>query len=111
MVVIILLKFLVGFFNGMTMYNHITFLIILKYSRFKPDPDYFYFFACHKVDARIVSPAYFDGAKKYYTKEQIVELVFNPKPANWPGYPPMAPMKHVPKEGVPLTIVGWITSL
>ena len=66
--------------------------------------------ACHKVDARVVGPAYLEVAKKKYTKDQIVELVYNPKPANWPGYPPMTPMKHVPKEDV-LVIAGWITSL
>ena len=66
--------------------------------------------ACHKVDARIVGPAYLDVAKKKYTKDQIVELIYNPKPANWPGYPPMTPMKHVPKEDV-LLIANWIVSL
>lgn len=66
--------------------------------------------ACHKADARVVGPAYLEVAKKKYTKDQILELVYNPKPANWPGYPPMTPMKHVPKEDV-LVIAGWINSL
>ncbi|WP_044173248.1 c-type cytochrome [Flectobacillus major] len=66
--------------------------------------------ACHKVDARLVGPAYTDVAKKKYTNEKIVELIANPKPSNWPGYPPMAAMKNVPKEDA-LKIAGWINSL
>lgn len=66
--------------------------------------------ACHKVDSKVVGPAYMEVAKKKYTKEQIVELMYNPKPANWPGYPPMTPMKHVPKDEA-LKMATWITSL
>ncbi len=66
--------------------------------------------ACHKADAKVVGPAYIDVAKKKYTKEKIVELIYNPKPSNWPGYPPMSPMKNVPKEET-LKIAGWIVSL
>jgi cytochrome c len=66
--------------------------------------------ACHKADARLVGPAYKDVAKKKYTNDQIVELIYAPKPANWPGYPPMAALKNVPKEDA-LKIAGWINSL
>ncbi|MFC0184645.1 cytochrome c [Pseudarcicella hirudinis] len=66
--------------------------------------------ACHKVDARLVGPAYTEVAKKKYTNEKIVELIANPKPANWPGYPPMAAMKNVPKEDA-IKIATWINSL
>lgn len=66
--------------------------------------------ACHKADARVVGPAYVDVAKKKYTNAQIVELIYKPKPSNWPGYPPMAPMKHVPEKDA-LKIAAWINSL
>ncbi len=66
--------------------------------------------ACHKLDARVVGPAYEEVAKKKYTQQQIVDLIYTPKPSNWPGYPPMTPMKHVPKEEV-LKIADWIVSL
>ncbi len=66
--------------------------------------------ACHKVDTRLVGPAYTDVAKKKYTNEKIVELIANPKPSNWPGYPPMAAMKNVPKEDA-IKIATWINSL
>lgn len=65
---------------------------------------------CHKVDARLVGPAYKDVAKKNYTPDQIVELIYKPKPEHWPGYPAMAPMTQVPKDDA-LKIAKWITSL
>jgi cytochrome c len=49
--------------------------------------------ACHKADARLIGPAYVDVAKRKYTNAQIVELIYKPKPANWPGYPPMSDEK------------------
>ena len=66
--------------------------------------------ACHRVDARLVGPAYTDVAKKKYTNEKIVELIYKPEPANWPGYPPMVPMPQVPKEDA-LTLAKYINSL
>lgn len=65
---------------------------------------------CHKVDQRLVGPAYKDVAKKKYTPEQIVELIYKPKPEHWPGYPAMAPMTQVPKDDA-LKIAKWINSL
>jgi cytochrome c len=66
--------------------------------------------ACHKADAKLVGPAYKDVAKKGYTKEKIVDLIANPKPSNWPGYPPMAPMKNISKDDA-MKVAGWINSL
>jgi len=66
--------------------------------------------ACHTADSKLIGPAYLDVSKKKYTNAQIVELIYNPKPANWPGFPPMAPMKQVPKEDA-LKIAAWINSL
>ena len=66
--------------------------------------------ACHRPNQRLVGPAYADVAKKNYSNEKIVELIYNPVPANWPGYPPMAPMKQVPKEDA-LKLAVWINSL
>ncbi|MEY2792756.1 MAG: hypothetical protein RJA76_748 [Bacteroidota bacterium] len=67
-------------------------------------------FACHKVDARLVGPAYKDVAKKKYSVDKIVSLIAKPQPSNWPGYPPMAPMTNVPKEDA-VKIAKWINSL
>ncbi|WP_026966083.1 c-type cytochrome [Algoriphagus terrigena] len=67
--------------------------------------------ACHMKDKRVVGPAFNEVAKRNYTPEKIVELIYNPKPENWPGYAtPMAPMPQVPKEEA-LKIARWINSL
>jgi cytochrome c len=67
--------------------------------------------ACHRVDTRLVGPAYKDVMKKKkYKAEQIVELIYKPKPENWEGYPPMAALSNVPKDEA-LIIAKWITTL
>ena len=66
--------------------------------------------ACHRPNQRLVGPAYADVAKKKYSNEKIVELMYKPVPTNWPGYPPMAPMTQVPKEDA-MKLAVWINSL
>lgn len=67
-------------------------------------------FACHQAYDKVIGPAYSEVAKKKYTADQIVELVHNPKPEHWPGYPPMAPLAHVPKADI-VVIANWINGL
>lgn len=66
--------------------------------------------ACHRPNQRLVGPAYVDVAKKKYSNEEIVNLIYNPVPSHWPGYPPMAAMKQVPKEDA-MKLAVWINSL
>ncbi len=67
--------------------------------------------ACHKVDTKLVGPAYKEVMKKKkYKPEQIVKLIYNPKPTNWPGYIPMAALPSVPKDEA-LKMATWIASL
>jgi cytochrome c551/c552 len=67
--------------------------------------------ACHQVSKRQVGPAYKDIAKRNYTNERIVQLIYNPEPKNWPEHEtPMAPMPQVPKDEA-LKIAAWINSL
>jgi len=67
--------------------------------------------ACHAVSKRQVGPAYTEVAKRKYSNEKIVELIYNPKPQNWPDYAtPMAPMPQVPRDEA-LKIAAWINSL
>ena len=66
--------------------------------------------ACHNPYQRLVGPAYSEVAKKKYSVDQIVALVYKPEPANWPGYPPMMAMPQVPKEEV-VKLAKWINSL
>lgn len=65
---------------------------------------------CHKMDEKLVGPAYTEVAMRNYSDEAIVELIYNPKPDNWEGYPPMIGLKDVPKEDA-MKIAGWINSL
>lgn len=67
-------------------------------------------FACHQAYDKLIGPAYSEVAKKKYTADQIVELVHSPKPEHWPGFPPMAPLAHVPKADI-VVIANWINSL
>ena len=67
--------------------------------------------ACHAEGNKVIGPSYTDIAKRNYTNEQILALVYEPKPENWPDYATaMAPMSHVPKADV-LKIAAWINSL
>lgn len=67
--------------------------------------------ACHRVDTKQVGPAFKDIAKRKYSPERIVDLIYNPEPQNWPGYAtPMAPMPQVPRTDA-LKIAKWINSL
>ena len=66
--------------------------------------------ACHNAKTKQVGPAYADVAKRQYSDEKIVELIYNPQPQNWPDYTPMPPMAQVPKEDAQ-KIASWINSL
>jgi cytochrome c551/c552 len=67
--------------------------------------------SCHAEATRVVGPPFTEVAKRNYTNEQILELVYHPKPENWPDYATeMASMTHVPKGDV-LKIAAWINSL
>jgi cytochrome c551/c552 len=67
-------------------------------------------FACHQAYDKVIGPAYSDVAKKKYSTDEIIALVHSPKPEHWPGFPPMAPMPHVPKADI-VVIANWINSL
>jgi cytochrome c551/c552 len=67
--------------------------------------------ACHQVSKRQVGPAFTDIAKRNYSNDRIVQLIYNPEPKNWPEHEtPMAPMPQVPKDEA-LKIAAWINSL
>ncbi len=67
--------------------------------------------ACHQKDKRLVGPSYVDIAKRKYSNERIVQLIYNPQPKNWPEYAtPMAPMPQVPRDEA-LKIAAWINAL
>ncbi|GAA0554864.1 hypothetical protein [Chitinophaga japonensis] len=67
--------------------------------------------ACHNANKRQVGPAFLDIAKRAYSNEKIVDLIYNPQPQNWSGYATeMPPMPNVPKKEA-LKIAAWINSL
>ncbi len=67
--------------------------------------------ACHNVDKRQVGPSFRDIAKRKYSNERIVQLIYTPEPKNWPEHEtPMAAMPQVPKDDA-LKIAAWINSL
>lgn len=67
--------------------------------------------ACHQKEKRVVGPSFQAIAKRKYSDEKIVELIYNPQPKNWPEYAtPMAPMPQVPRDQA-LKIAAWINSL
>jgi len=67
--------------------------------------------ACHATDKKVVGPSYIDVAKRKYSDAKIVELIYAPKPENWPDYAtPMPAMPQVSK-GDALKIASWINSL
>ncbi len=67
--------------------------------------------ACHKAREKAVGPAYVEVAKRKYSVEKMVQLIYEPKPQNWPDFAtPMAPMPNVPKKDAE-KIAAWINSL
>jgi cytochrome c551/c552 len=67
--------------------------------------------ACHAKDSKLIGPAFTEIAKRNYSNQKILELVYKPNPQNWPDFATeMAPMSHVPKADV-LKIAGWINGL
>ena len=67
--------------------------------------------ACHQADKRQVGPAFRDIARKGYSNQRIVELIYKPQAGNWPDYATeMPPMPQVDREEA-LKIAAWINSL
>ena len=67
--------------------------------------------ACHQPTERQVGPSFVDIAKRKYSNERIVQLIYNPDPKNWPEHEtPMPPMPQVPQAEA-MKIASWINSL
>ena len=67
--------------------------------------------ACHNTEKRVIGPSFKAIAKRKYSDEKIVDLIYNPQPKNWPEYAtPMAAMPHVDKNEA-LKIAAWINTL
>jgi mono/diheme cytochrome c family protein/glucose/arabinose dehydrogenase len=67
--------------------------------------------SCHNPNTKLIGPSYQEIATKKYSVAQIVQLIQQPNPSNWPGYATkMPPMGHVPKNEL-TQIAQWIKSL
>lgn len=66
--------------------------------------------SCHAPNMRLVGPSWQELAKKNYSSKQMLKLIQNPKPANWPSYPPMAPIPSITTSEVKL-VADWLESL
>jgi cytochrome c551/c552/glucose/arabinose dehydrogenase len=67
--------------------------------------------ACHNQNKRQIGPSYADIAKRNYSNERMLKLIYKPEPSNWPNYSTeMAPMPQVKREDG-LKIASWINSL
>lgn len=67
--------------------------------------------ACHNQTKRQVGPSFEEIAKRRHSVSQLVKLIYNPQPQNWPDYATeMPPMPQVPQAEA-TKISQWIKSL
>lgn len=62
---------------------------------------------CHAIDSVKIGPSYTQLANTGHTAKEISALIIRPIPSNWPDFPPMVPMAHLPAEDVD-AIARWI---
>lgn len=65
---------------------------------------------CHLMDGRLVGPSWKELAKKKYSAKKMATLIRKPKPENWPGYPPMAPLTNITDAEVK-TVADWLATV
>jgi cytochrome c551/c552 len=67
--------------------------------------------SCHNETKKQVGPAFAEISKRKYSLDKMVQLMYNPKPSNWPDYAvAMPPMNQVPKADA-RKIAAWINNL
>lgn len=67
--------------------------------------------ACHNADKKQVGPSFKEIAKRNYSADKIISLIYMPQKSNWPDYPTeMPPMPQVPKEDA-RKMANWIRTL
>ncbi|WP_434084131.1 hypothetical protein [Fodinibius sediminis] len=82
-----------------------------SYEEIKPLLSQYTCTSCHQQNKRMVGPPFAEIAKRGYSNEEMVELIYNPDLSNWPDYATaMPPMTIVPEEEA-LRIADWINAL
>ncbi|CAN5419062.1 hypothetical protein BH11BAC5_BH11BAC5_53770 [soil metagenome] len=67
--------------------------------------------ACHNSEKKQVGPSFKEIAKRNYSADKIISLIYNPQKSNWPDYATeMPPMPQVPKEDA-RKMANWIRSI
>jgi len=67
--------------------------------------------SCHNPAKKQVGPSFEDIAKRKYSIARMVQLIYSPKPSNWPDYAvAMPPMPQVPRADAE-KIAAWIKTL
>ncbi|MEJ2004647.1 MAG: cytochrome C [Cyclobacteriaceae bacterium] len=66
--------------------------------------------SCHFMESKPVGPGWKEIAERGYTKAEFIKLIEEPKPENWPKYPPMTPMGYVPDKDLE-KIYNWVKTL
>lgn len=65
-------------------------------------------FGCHDASRRQVGPSFKEIAKRRYSNDRIVSLIYQPEPENWDDFEtPMPPMTQVP-ENEARKMAEWI---
>ena len=83
----------------------------LTYGSVKPLLTRYTCISCHDPSKKQVGPPFSEIAKRKYSTEKMLQLIYNPRPQNWPGYAvSMPPMTQVPRTEA-RKIVAWIKSL
>lgn len=65
---------------------------------------------CHAPDTRLVGPSWKELAQKGYSPKKMGQLIKKPKPENWPGYPPMAPITTISDAEVKV-VAEWLATM
>lgn len=82
-----------------------------SYAAVKPLLTKYTCLSCHNPTKKQIGPAFADIAKRKYTIDKMIQLIYNPNPKNWPDYAvAMPPMPQVPKSDA-RKIVAWIKTL
>jgi cytochrome c551/c552 len=83
----------------------------LTFNQVKPLLTRYTCVSCHDPNKKQVGPSFSDIAKRKYSADKMLQLIYNPQPQNWPGYAvSMPPMNQVPRTEA-RKIVAWIKSL
>ena len=83
----------------------------LTFNQVKPLLTQYTCISCHDPNKKQVGPSFSEIAKRKYSAEKMLQLIYNPQPQNWPGYAvSMPPMAQLPRAEA-RKIVAWIKSL